>query len=211
LHEFYKWAIREDLTMVDPTAKIIRPRVHPGEPRPADSAELGAALSAAGPQHRCWLLLAALEGMRCQEIAGLSTEDVREQKALLVIAHGKGDKSRKVPLHPLVLDALKALPMPRRGRLFRKVRGGTYTPADLSREFNAFLRSAGVSSNAHSLRHWFGTEFYNSTKDLRMTADMMGHAHISTTAVYTKVDTTKAGEFIRAMTFDTPEPEPEAA
>ena len=69
LHGFYEWAIREDLTIYDPTAKIIRPKVRPGLPRPAATAQLAVALQRADPMRRCWLLQAAYMGLRCQEIA----------------------------------------------------------------------------------------------------------------------------------------------
>ena len=201
LSEFYKWAIRDDLTEHNPTAKIVRPHVVAGLPRPADTEDLNAALSVAGPLHRCWVLLAAYQGMRCQEIAGLKVDDLYEKKGMVKVTKGKGGKERMLPLHPEVHRALADLPMPRDGHVFTRPRGGPYPPATLSREFNLFLKSAipNRKVTAHQLRHWFGTEFYQQTHDLRLTAEVMGHADTSTTSVYTRVDVESATAPLQAL------------
>jgi site-specific recombinase XerD len=211
LHSFYEWAIREEFTADDPTAKIARPKMHRGLPRPAATTELSRALSGASPRHRCWMLLAAYEGLRCQEIAGLSRGDVLDGDGLLKVVKAKGGTERMLPLVPAVLDALRELPMPRLGRVFIRPRGGPYRPVNLSQEFNAFLRSAGVDATAHQLRHWFGTNLYAQSHDIRLTQEMLGHSSPATTAIYTAFDTRAAGAAMRAMSFDLPEPEPEAA
>lgn len=210
LSEFYKWAIREDLTEVNPTAKIIRPKTSSGMPRPADTEDLHAALAVASPLHACWVLLAAYEGMRCQEIAGLKVEDVFVKKGKIAVTKGKGGKQRMLPLHPDVLAAIKALPMPHKGYVFVRPRGGPYPPAVLSAQFNKFLKGAIPERHvtAHQLRHWFGTEFYRQTHDLRLTAEVMGHSDTSTTAVYTRVDVSDAAGPLKALSFDKQEETP---
>ena len=204
LSEFYKWAIRDDLTEVNPTAKIVRPHSQPGLPRPADTEDLFIALSAAGRMHRCWVLLAAFQGMRCQEIAGLKVDDVFARKGKIRVTKGKGGKQRMLPLHPEVLEALKALPMPRDGYVFLRPRGTPYPPEVLSSQFNKFLRSAipDHKVTAHQLRHWFATEFYAETHDLRLTSEVMGHADTSTTQVYTKVDVGMATAPLQSLTLN---------
>ena len=62
LHRFYLWAIAQELTGNDPTAKIERPRTPRPVPRPASSDELAGALERAAPLERCWILLAAYQG-----------------------------------------------------------------------------------------------------------------------------------------------------
>jgi integrase len=201
LHRFYDWTLRADLGTVDPTARIVRPKLRRRLPRPVATAELKAALVDAQPLHRCWLLLAAYMGLRCQEIAGIRRDDVLEDEGLLRVVKGKGGVERLIPLHPEILDALRALPMPRHGWVFTGVRGGPYSPAHLSHDFNAFLRSAGVSGTAHQLRHWFGTNLYAQTHDIRLTQEMLGHADLATTAIYTAFDRQGAVAAIRAMNF----------
>ena len=204
LSEFYKWAIRDDLTEHNPTAKIVRPHPPVGLPRPVDTDDLSAALAAAGPMHRCWVLLAAYQGMRCQEIAGLRVDDIYEKKGKIKVTKGKGGKERMLPLHPAVHRALVELPMPHSGYVFVRPRGGPYPPAVLSAQFNLFLKSAipNRKVTAHQLRHWFGTEFYGQTHDLRLTAEVMGHADTSTTSVYTRVDVEAATAPLQALTIN---------
>ena len=69
-----------------------------------------------------------------------------------------------------------------------------YSPVDVSHHFNRFLRSAGVTGSAHTLRHWFGTNLYAQSHDIRLTQEMLGHARVITTAIYTAFDQRGAGE-----------------
>lgn len=100
LHAFYAWAEREELSSNDPTARIVRPRLRRSLPRPADTDQLRQALEVADPQRRCWVLLAAFMGLRCQEIAGIRREDVLEADGVLRVVKGKGGKERLLPSTP---------------------------------------------------------------------------------------------------------------
>jgi integrase/recombinase XerC len=185
LHGFYKWAMIEDLTDTDPTVKVVRPKMRRVLPRPIDGDALADALRGARPQMRAMLALAAFAGLRCQEIAGLERDDIIEAKALIRVRHGKGQKERIVPLHPDVLEALRVLPMPRTGALFTRPQGGRHTPVSTSQVISDYLRrDCGIDATAHMLRHWFGTEVYDNSKDLRVTQELLGHASPTTTAGY---------------------------
>jgi integrase len=124
-----------------------------------------------------------------------------------IVVYAKGGKERSLPLHPEVLLALKALPMPRTGWIFNRPRGGSYSPTQLSQNFNAFLkRSCGdTAPTAHQLRHWFGTNLYAQSHDIRMTQEMLGHASPATTAIYTAFDRRAAAAAIGNMTLNGPE------
>ena len=199
LHAFYDWAITEGLTTDDPTKAIARPKMRRSLPRPMSDEDLRRALDVAPPKERCWVALAALQGLRCQEIAGLRRDDVLDSEGLLRVVHGKGGHERLLPLHREVLAALRALPMPRSGDVFQRPRGGPYSPAQLSEAFNYFLRSAGVDATAHQLRHWFGTHMYGTSHDLRLTQEMLGHANPATTAIYTAFDRTNAAAAMQSL------------
>jgi len=198
---FYRWAVSEDLIEEDPTEKIIRPKVRRSLPRPAATDALHALLDRAGPKERCWVLLAAYQGLRCKEIAGLRREDVVDNDGLIRVL-GKGDNERLLPLHPDVLTALQGLPLPRSGWVFTRARGGRYSANAMSAYFNEFLRNNDAGATAHQLRHWFGTTLYARTQDLRLTQEMMGHADPATTAVYTKFSNRAAATAIRDLSFD---------
>ena len=168
-HAFYLWAISEDLTTEDPTARIIRPRQRRTLPRPIDGDDLVMAIRGARPEMRAILSLAAFAGLRCQEIAGLDRDDVIEAKGLLRIRHGKGQRERIVPIHPDVMEALRMLPLPRTGAIFIRVRGGRYSPNWMSVTCSRYLKEMGINATADQCRHWFGTEVYEATKDIRVT------------------------------------------
>jgi integrase/recombinase XerC len=196
-----EWAVGEGLIEMNPTAKIVRPKLRRTLPRPAPTEDLRRLLDVTDIKQRCWVLLAAYQGLRCQEIAGLRREDVIEADSLLRIVHGKGGHERMLPLHPDVLSALRSLPMPRVGWIFTRERGGRYTPNAMSKFFNRFLHEQGVDATAHQLRHWFGTQLYNSTNDLRLTQEMLGHSDPAITAIYTAFNHRAAAVAIRDLSF----------
>lgn len=185
IHSFYVWAIGEGLTQADPTAAIIRPKQRRVLPRPIDGDALSDAIRGAQPQMRAMLLLAGFAGLRCQEIAGLERDDILEAKGLIRVRHGKGRKERIVPLHPEVIEALRALPMPRSGYLFRRAMGGRHSPETMSVAIRTYLRQdCGIDATAHQLRHFFASEVYAASKDIRVTQELLGHSNPSTTAGY---------------------------
>ena len=197
LDVFFRWAIEEELLSENPVARIVKPRVTPGMPRPMRDADLGRALELAPPQMRCWLLLGAYEGLRCMEIAGLDREDVLEDEGLLRVSHGKGNKQRMLPAHPEALAALRALPMPPAGALFRRPRDLDRYPAwQVSQGINLYLHSIGITSNAHSLRHWF---VYRADADLLLTQKLLGHSTPAVTAVYAAADPTTAAPTVNGL------------
>jgi integrase len=142
------------------------------------------AIRAARPQMRAMLSLAAFAGLRCQEIAGLDRDDIIEAKGLIRVRMGKGGKERTVPVHPDVMEALRCLPLPRTGAIFVRPRGGRFSAHWMSATINAYLKEAGINAAAHQCRHWFGTEIYASTHDIRITQELMGHQSPTTTAGY---------------------------
>jgi site-specific recombinase XerC len=196
---FYDWAVEAGYLRNNPVRRVHRPRLKRMLPRPIPDAELSSALRQADPQMRCWLLLGALAGLRCQEMAGLDREDILEAEGLIRGVHGKGGHERMVPLHAQVLGALVALPMPPAGALFRRKMGGRFDASRVSHEVNLFLHGLGITSTAHTLRHFFGTKLYAGSHDLRLTQEMLGHQSPTTTAIYTAFDRGSAAEAVRAL------------
>jgi integrase/recombinase XerC len=197
LNAFYVWAAKnrvfpknEHGEDFNPVRDISKPRQHARHPRPMPGDEVRKAIDNATPEMKCWLLLAALAGCRCQEIAGVSREDVDEVHMRLHIVHGKGDKERWAPLHPDILAALRALPMRSEGNLWDE------TASSVSRKGNKYLHALGIKSTMHTLRHYFGTEVYRASKDLRLTQELMGHSSPQTTAVYAAADQTQASGIV---------------
>lgn len=187
---FYDWAVRDERTVHDPTRRIQRPKLPRLLPRPMGDADLSVALDLADDRMRCFLLLAAYEGLRCMEIGQLRREHILDSQdpAVILVYEGKGGHERAVPLHPEVAEALHRYGMPARaGWLFPGKRGGLQAQT-ISKYVSDYLRSIGVGATAHRGRHWFGTHTYRSSRDLRMVQELMGHANSSTTAGYTLVE-----------------------
>lgn len=189
LSAFYRWAILVRLVDVDPTSSVQRPKLRRRLPRPISSPDLAFAFTLAEPRVGAFLALASYSGLRCWEIAGLDRDDVLDtnRPPLLVVRDGKGGHDRVVPLHPDVLSALRRAELPRRGPLFRKVDGDRLPAHRVSQLGNQYLRELGVPATMHQLRHWFGSEVYRRTRDLRMTQELLGHASPNSTALYTKL------------------------
>ena len=156
LGQFYRWAIDWEHLTSDPTAKVARPRQRRGLPRPIDTGDLVLALQMATPTMRSWLSLMAFGGLRCKEVAGLDVEHLLWDDGLLLV-RGKGDKERLVPMHADVAAALRSLPRPSRGAVFRRPHGGRFPAAQVSRDTAIYLDGIGIAATAHQLRHWFGT------------------------------------------------------
>jgi integrase len=198
---FYTWAVIDGRTTTNPASDLVRPRLRRLLPRPITTDDLALAISAAPLPIRCWLLLAAYQGFRCMEIAGLERDDVLEtHRPKSIVAHGKGSKDRVLPLHAAVEAELLRLPMPRRGLVFRKPLGSPWRPAEVSSTINHYLHDdLGLDWTAHQLRHWFGTNLYAGTDDLRLVQEMMGHSSPVTTAGYVQWSRAKAVDAIGAL------------
>jgi integrase/recombinase XerC len=143
-------------------------------------------------------------GLRISEALGLMPEQLDGRPTALQIT-GKGGKMRVVPLIPAAWSAVEQY---RRlcpwhlepGKpLFRGVRGGVLQPAIIQREMRRMRSALGLPDTAtpHALRHSFATHLLGSGGDLRSIQELLGHASLSTTQVYTGVDTRRLLETYR--------------
>jgi integrase/recombinase XerC len=200
LHCFYTWAFDRHYIDEDPTRTIIRPRLRRTLPRPIHDRDLMTAIQLAPSGLRAMLLLAAFSGLRCAEIARLERGDVLESwEPPMLRIRGKGDIERMVPLHPDVWASLRLAGLPHTGRVFRRPRGGGWSPALLSRHVAVYFDDIGIDATAHQLRHWFATRTYAASLDLRVTQELLGHASPTTTAIYTQFSQPAAAEAVFAL------------
>lgn len=185
---YFKWAMEDGRIRTDPTRRLIRPKRPPRLPRPIGETELRRALLLAPPQVRPWLALAAWAGLRAGEIARLQRCDVLEDATppVLIVADGKGGRSRVIPIGPALIEELRGYGLPSRGVLFRRGDGkpGGHTPARLSTLANRHLHAVGISDTLHSLRHRYATVAYQQSQDLRLVGELLGHSDPATTAGY---------------------------
>lgn len=198
---FYEWAIAREYLDVNPTRKIERPKLKRQLPRPIGHDDLAVAVRVATPMIRCWLLLAALGGLRCQEISGLRREDVWDHEAepVLIVTKPKGGNERIVPLHPDVHRALRTFGIPRNGHVFINFYGRPFTPERVSHLGNAHLRALGIDATMHQIRHRFGTDVYAISNDIRVTQELLGHQSPAPTAGYTAISPGRAVDVVRQL------------
>lgn len=211
VRSLHRFLAAEEMTPTDPTVRLETPRRPSGLPKALSEEQvdrLFAAVAAVdGPVGlRDAALLEVLygSGLRISEAVGLSLSDV-DLEAALVRAYGKGAKERIVPMGRAAIRALALwlddgrpafVPAKWRSRrdeeaLFLNQRGGRLTRQGGWLVLSAHARRAGLEDvmSPHVLRHSCATHMLDHGADIRAVQELLGHASISTTQVYTKVAT----------------------
>jgi integrase/recombinase XerD len=213
LRSFYKHLRREELIDEDPTAALSAPRRSKKLPQVLNYAEVQRLLAAPrgdGPsvlRDRALLELMYACGLRASETIGLELSDLDLRHGFLR-ARGKGQKERIVPFGRKAIAALSAYMRAGRPKLvgerpvtklFVNFRGGPLTRQGLYKIVQRHAREAGLSGrmSPHTLRHSFATHLLAGGCDLRAVQEMLGHADISTTQMYTHL----SGEQLKAVYF----------
>ncbi|MGM4912182.1 tyrosine recombinase XerC [Rhizobium sp. 768_B6_N1_8] len=137
-------------------------------------------------------------GLRISEALDLTPADIRTGTTTLRIT-GKGNKTRLVPLLPIVFEAVERyralcpFHLDEGEPLFRGARGGKLQPAIIQRAMQKLRSAFGLPETAtpHALRHSFATHLLAGGGDLRTIQELLGHASLSTTQVYTGVDASR--------------------
>ncbi|MCA3595806.1 MAG: tyrosine recombinase XerC [Methylobacterium sp.] len=190
--------------------KAVRgPRVKKGLPRPLtpqDARATAAISTRAGEEREPWVLArdAAVfallygAGLRISEALSIKRKDAPKAGATLTIT-GKGGKPRQVPVLPQIAaaidDYLRQCPWRMRGDdpLFVGVKGGPLSPRIIQLAMEGLRGALGLPESAtpHALRHSFATHLLARGGDLRTIQELLGHASLSTTQIYTEVDTAR--------------------
>ena len=168
--------------------------------------QLLARLSSNEPQDlrdRVAVRLLGEAGLRISELCDLDVDDVDLKERLLIVRRGKGGKSRSVPLAPGLSSDLAlwqrerlayALPAERAFLVNlggRKASGQRISASMLRKILAAYYQELGFPARyhgAHMLRHTAGTRIYRGTRDLHVTARILGHQNLNTSAIYAKMD-----------------------
>jgi integrase/recombinase XerD len=201
LRSFYRHLRREGVIAHDPTAELRGPRKPQRLPRVLTRDEVNRLLCAPGGadalavRDRALLELMYACGLRASEAVGLELADLDLEEAI-VRARGKGANERLVPVGRQALAALSGylrssrpvlLGSSQHGRLFVNRRGGPLTRQGLYKIVQGHARRAGLADkmSPHTLRHTFATHLLAGGCDLRSLQEMLGHADLATTQVYT--------------------------
>jgi integrase/recombinase XerD len=203
----YRFLVREDRIQTDPTTRIGSPRKPRSIPKAISLEEIERLLEQPG-QHllgsRDRAILETLygAGLRISELVGLDVDDVDLDQGTLLVRAGKGSKARRVPVGRPARAAVgdyvtRARPeLVRRATrtaggaaLFLNARGGRLSRQGCWKVLKGHARAAKlqVTVSPHTLRHSFATHMLDAGADIRVVQELLGHASISTTQVYTLV------------------------
>jgi len=213
LRSFYKHLRRDELIGDDPTAALSAPRRSKKLPHVLNYSEVQKLLaSPKGSEPTALRDRALLEvmyacGLRASETIGLELGDVDLREGFLR-ARGKGSKERLVPLGRQAIAAIagylrggrpKLIGDRHEAKLFVNFRGGPLTRQGLYKIVQRHARDAGLAGkmSPHTLRHSFATHLLAGGCDLRAVQEMLGHADISTTQMYTHL----SGEQLKDVYF----------
>lgn len=211
IRTYFAFLLAEGVVRTDPSERIDAPkraRSLPGVLSVAEIQRLLAAPSlddALAFRDRAMLELAYGAGLRVSEWIGVSVKDLALDEGLVRV-FGKGGKERVVPIGRPALGAVALYLRELRpelergagqGRLFLNARGKPLSRMGAWKILRKHATAAGITSHLtpHTLRHSFATHLLEGGADLRAVQEMLGHADISTTQIYTHVDR----EYLRSV------------
>ncbi|MFI7065638.1 site-specific tyrosine recombinase XerD [Kribbella sp. NPDC050124] len=212
---FHRFCLREGLTAVDPAAAVKPPAPPQRLPKALSVDEVSRILTAAAGAEAEPAVLATRDaalleflygtGARISEAVGLDVDDI-DLDAGAVLLRGKGSKERVVPVGSYARDALSAYQvrgrpdLVQRGRgtpaLFLNARGGRLSRQSAWTVLRRAAQRAGIAKeiSPHTLRHSFATHLLDGGADVRVVQELLGHASVTTTQVYTLVTVDKLRE-----------------
>jgi integrase/recombinase XerD len=215
IRHFHRFLEREGMGAGNAVERVARPKIGRRMPGVLTLAQVESLLDAPdasthlGLRDRAMLELAYGAGLRVSELCGLRVDALLLEQQLVSVT-GKGGKQRVVPFGRAAGKALAryldhARPYLLRGRVspyvFVNVRGGGISRVGFFKNLKVHARAAGIARRVtpHVLRHSFATHLLEGGADLRLVQELLGHADIATTQVYTHVDTRHLLEAHRAF------------
>ena len=216
---FFGFLVAEGIIKTNPTENMSSPSVGRALPKPISINQVRLLLeqpnklsTAEARRDRVMLELLYASGMRISELVALNLGDVNTEGDYYVRCFGKGHKERIIPIYEQVAMTVKKYIEETRPQLahdkneealFLNARGERLTRQGFWQKLKAYAKSAGLDTqiSPHTLRHSFATHMLSGGADLRSVQELLGHANISTTQVYTHLTT----EHIR-RTYDKSHP-----
>ncbi|MCL3837510.1 site-specific tyrosine recombinase XerD [Aeromicrobium duanguangcaii] len=209
---FHKFCLREQIVGNDVSSAVRPPRPASRLPKALPLEDVEALLNAAGEpgtalalRDRALLEVLYGTGARISEAVGLDVDDVDLDQSSVLLT-GKGSKQRIVPLGSFARDALEAYLMKARPHLtaatgsgpamFLNARGGRLSRQSAWTVLTKAARRAGLTGDVspHTLRHSFATHLLDGGADVRVVQELLGHASVTTTQIYTLVTIDKLRE-----------------
>jgi integrase/recombinase XerC len=204
LRSFFRWLEAEETLCNRGIRQVALPKVAHGIPKPLTVAKASAVVDGGPAAELDWiaardeavLLLLYGSGLRISEALGLTRGAAPIQGRDVLRIMGKGGKERLVPVLPVTQQAvarylaLCPVPLEADEPLFRGAKGGRLSPriVQLAMERLRAALDLPATATPHALRHSFATHLLSAGADLRQIQELLGHASLSTTQVYTEVD-----------------------
>ncbi|MCZ0871652.1 site-specific tyrosine recombinase XerD [Peribacillus sp. AS_2] len=204
IRSFHQFLLRERVTNQDPSIHIETPKPERSLPKVLSMEEVEALLEAPkkmdefGLRDKAMLELMYATGMRVSELISMDVSDVHASMGF-VRCVGKGNKERIIPIGQTALSAIEhylessrgkmASPKHRTDSLFLNHHGNRLTRQGFWKILKKLVKSAQIEKEItpHTLRHSFATHLLMNGADLRAVQEMLGHADISTTQIYTHI------------------------
>jgi len=205
IKSFFHYLVDRGLLEDDPTATLDSPKVRKRLPKAIAAKELERLLaepaqdeSPKSLRDRALLELLSATGLRVTELVSLDVDDVNLASATLRVVRPRDKSERIVPIHERAIEPLRdyvergriqLLRDPEEKALFLNHRGNRLTRQGLWLIVKHYVREVGITEEVtpHTLRHTFATHLVDKKADLEYVQELLGHANISTTQVYTQV------------------------
>lgn len=204
LRSFFNWLERREIGKNRAILQVQMPKKPHGVPKPLTIEKAQATVQTGMEQRIDWvaardaavLLLLYGCGLRISEALGLKRCEAPTEGRDTLFIKGKGGRERLVPVLPVVqgsvADYLELCPYPLRPEdpLFLGAKGGALSPRIIQLTMKRLREKLGLADTAtpHALRHSFATHLLSAGADLRQIQELLGHASLSTTQIYTEVD-----------------------
>jgi integrase/recombinase XerD len=203
IRSFYNFLFQERRVMENPAADLSSPKIEKKLPRVLTTAEVDLLLEqpdlqqVGGLRDKAMLEVIYATGVRVSELISLNTLDINLEAGFLRCT-GKGSKERIIPLGSVAVHHLNTYLKAGRPKLVRErsepalflnLQGRRLTRQGFWKILKKYARQAGITKEItpHTIRHSFATHLLENGADLRSVQEMLGHADISTTQIYTQV------------------------
>jgi integrase/recombinase XerC len=158
-------------------------------PKPVENRYIEEVMGDADPTERTILAMLYGLGLRISELATLRREDISGE---WVIVHGKGGKSRQLPMFPylqeILRDYMRRYPA---GKYLFEKGGAPMNAAQLRYRVEKIFKKHGIKATPHQLRHSFATHLLDNGARISDVSELLGHASMATTQIYTKLANSK--------------------
>ena len=199
LRSFFRFLVREGFLKTNPILSLSSPKLDKHLPQFLTEEEVEKLIDIVAPRDELGLRDKAIletfysTGMRISEVVGLNFSDVDFISGVVKV-RGKGKKERMVPIGEHAISAIRKYQEARNKQtdaIFLNKKGLRLTDRGVRGIFSKYIRLASIKQgiSPHTLRHSFATHLLNRGADLRSVQELLGHANLSTTQIYTHVTT----------------------